>query len=823
MADLVVLDATGSVATSYCAKLFAAFGAQVVNIEPPSTGHPTRHLPPFSDAAATPEASALHAYLSAGKESLVLDLQSPAGIERLLDICGSVDVLLEGFGPSDQGCLDLEALRAANPDLTTISISWYGQQGPLARTPGNDALIASLCGLVSVSGHVEDRPLLPSGFQAQIVAGVTAFVGALGQLVGQQRHGSTESVWLDVSVLECNLCLTEPGAVGAYNSGEIRPRLGTNRFWPTYPAGIYRCKEGWLGVTALLASQWQTFCRLLELPELAAEPRYTVSLERLADADLLDSRIAPALLQRTAEEWFHLGQKGRVPLAMVPTVVELLASEQFQHRRAFLDFEIAGHTFAAPAIPFRLSRTPAREGGAAAKLGAHGPDFVRRAAARHSRSETQRTSPNRPATTAAGRCVDRPSLLEGIRVVDLTMGWAGPLAARHLADAGAEVVKVESCTHFDWWRGWDATEEGIARNVHEKAPAFNMVNRNKLGVTLDLTTERGTDLLKQLVAVSDVVVENFAATVLPKLGLSFETLVAVNPTLIMLSMPPFGADGPWSGYRAYGSTIEHGSGLPHFQGLEGDPPTMQHVALGDPVAGVTGAAALMAALWHRQQTGEGQFLDLSHVESLLPLGIHGILEETVHGRGVPRLGCRHPEHAPHGVYPCSGEESWLTVTITDDEQWRTLAELMAEGGAPVSWPQEKRFTTAADRKRHEDELDKRLAEWTATRSRDLLAARLRRLAIPSAPVLNGGDLLSDTQLTSRGFWQWIDREHVGCQPNPSPPYRATASPPAVDFPAPTLGQHNRDVLQEILGLSDRDIEALAEQGIIGTRPALAES
>ena len=179
--------------------------------------------------------------------------------------------------------------------------------------------------------------------------------------------------------------------------------------------------------------------------------------------------------------------------------------------------------------------------------------------------------------------MSRPDLLAGVRVVDLSMGWAGPLAARHLADMGADVIKVEGCVRFDWWRGWEATQEWINEGGAEKSSAFNTVNRNKRDLTLDLATPTGVALLKRLVAISDVVVENYSAGVLPKLGLDYPVLAEVNPEIVMISMPAFGSDGPWQGYRAYGSTVEHASGLPHLSGNPDDPPTMVHVALGDSV------------------------------------------------------------------------------------------------------------------------------------------------------------------------------------------------------------------------------------------------
>jgi crotonobetainyl-CoA:carnitine CoA-transferase CaiB-like acyl-CoA transferase len=412
-------------------------------------------------------------------------------------------------------------------------------------------------------------------------------------------------------------------------------------------------------------------------------------------------------------------------------------------------------------------------------------------------------------------------LLSGLRVIDLSMGWAGPLAARHLADRGADVIKVESCRHFDWWRGWDLTPEAFELRAWEKSPAFNMVNRNKRGITLDLSSDRGAEILKRLVKDADAVVENYAGTVLPKLGLEYDVLRQVNPSIVMLSMPPFGATGDWKTYRAYGSTIEQASGLPHFQGEEGGPPAMQHVALGDPVAGLNGAAALLTTLLHREISGEGQHIDLSHVECVIPLGVHGFLEHTVLGRSFERPGRRHPHRAPHGVYPCQGHNRWMTIAIETDEQWRTLAGYMGEGLKPQVWAQEERFSTAAQRKADEDELDRLLSLWTADRDRDLLSSKLRRLGLPCVPFYDSGDLLGDPQLNARGFWQWVERDHVGVQPQPSPPYRSAREALPIVRPAPTLGQHNQEVLGDLLGMDEGEIEELTKTGVIGTFPIRA--
>jgi crotonobetainyl-CoA:carnitine CoA-transferase CaiB-like acyl-CoA transferase len=405
--------------------------------------------------------------------------------------------------------------------------------------------------------------------------------------------------------------------------------------------------------------------------------------------------------------------------------------------------------------------------------------------------------------------------LAGIRIIDLTMGWAGPLATRHAADLGADVIKVESCERFDWWRSWEATPEWIADDGAEKSTQFNMVNRNKRAITLDLEHPEGRRLLLALVATANALVENYSSGVLPKLHLGYDVFRAVRPDVVMLSMPAFGSTGPWRSFRAYGSTVEQSSGLPHLHGYADDPPTMLHVAYGDAVGGVNGAAALLTALRHQHRTGQGQYVDLSQVEAMFPLASHGILAQAATGAAPPRRANRSPRHAPHGVYPCrSGEgapDEWLLLQVFDEHQWRSLVHLA---------PGLREFGGVDDRIARADELDAAIAAWTRPQRAHPLMQRLQAAGIPAAATHAASTLLHDPHLAARGYWQWLERAVVGEQPNPSPPYRTGPEPMPIRTVAPTLGQHNREVLGGILGLNDEALAALEASGVIGERPRM---
>ena len=811
LAGLRVLDLSGTVATGYCGKLLADHGAEVIDVEPPGRGFPTRRLPPFVPGAATPERSALHAWLSANKQSVEVDLGSAEGRASVLRLGRGADLVLEAETPGTLAGLGLGLpdFAAVSPDIVMTSVTWFGQSGPYRDYAGSDNVVQALVGLVRGIGEPDDAPCAPSGYHAQIVAGLTACIGSLGQVVAREAGNAAGPARLDTSILEANLCFTDVGAVAGHGRRVTGVRrMGVNRFPPTYPLGIFACRDGWLGVTALTPPQWHAFCRLLGLEHIADEPSYQTSVGRLRDADRMEPLIVERVADRSARELFERGQEMRIPLAFVPTMEQLFDVDQFVERGAFAPIEHPDQgAYLAPVTPFRLLGTPAAAGGTAPRLGAS----TRKLLEGDGGQADLRRRQQRPGGTPSHPGV-RERLLAGVRVVDLSMGWAGPLAARHLADMGADVIKVESCARFDWWRGWEATREWIDGGGAEKSVAFNTVNRNKRGITLDLAKPRGNALLKRLVAESDVLVENYSAGVLPKLGLSYEVLREVNPRLVMISMPAFGTTGPWRGYRAYGSTVEQASGIPHLSGRPEWKPTMVHVAYGDATGGLNGAAALVTALRHRQRTGEGQYLDLSQAECLFPLGVHGILSQSATGSPPERLGNRSATHAPHGVFPCAGDDEWIVIQVLDEERWSSLQSLVGDGLGS--------FGGIEDRLRRVEALEEALSAWTRSHEPGTLMTLLQERGIPAGHVRSSLELVTDPHLVARAFWPMLERDYVGEQPQPSPPYRTASAPFGIERPAPTLGQHNHEVLTTLLGIDDAEFAALERERIIGTKPVL---
>jgi crotonobetainyl-CoA:carnitine CoA-transferase CaiB-like acyl-CoA transferase len=354
--DLTVVDVSGSVATSYASKLFADYGALVINVEP-RDGFDTRRLKPLLPSGD----SAMHGYLHANKHS-VLASCTQFHEEPLAE---TADLVI--FDPDRLTNADY----LLNIDTNTCAVSWYGLTGRYSSYKGSDATVHALSGLMRGIGTVAGPPVIPPGYQTQMIGGLSAFNGALGHLLAQRLGNLTTPFQLDASILEANMCFTDLGPINAYNDNPLPPRMGINRFPPTYPLGIWPCKDGWLGVTNLTPRQWQAFCQLLGMEHYADIELFQSSVSRLESSDILEPEILQALAQHSAEDLFYRGQAMRIPLARVPTMEELFRVDQYVTRNAFSQVHSGDDAFAAPSTPFRLFATPPHFGGSVAALGAH--------------------------------------------------------------------------------------------------------------------------------------------------------------------------------------------------------------------------------------------------------------------------------------------------------------------------------------------------------------------------------------------------------------------------------------------------------------------
>lgn len=411
--------------------------------------------------------------------------------------------------------------------------------------------------------------------------------------------------------------------------------------------------------------------------------------------------------------------------------------------------------------------------------------------------------------------------LEGVRVLDMGMFMSGPHCGGLLADLGAEVIKVESCRHPDplriQGRGVYPRGEPGERSWN-RSGMINERNRNKLGITLDLTTPKGKETFKKLVKISDVVLENFASRTMLGFGLDYPVLVKVNSHIIMLSLASQGQSGPEKDYVSYGPVLAQTSGLTHFTGYADRIAGEFFYDCMDVMAATMGAATVIAALCYRQRIGKGMHIDLSQREVGTCI-IGEVMMDYFMNRRTPKpTGNRHAAMAPHGCYPCRGEDEWVTIAITSDTEWKKFCQVI---GRP-ELAEDKRFSNLVSRWSNQDELDIVITEWSKERDHYAAMRSLQEAGIAAGAVLTTKELFSDPHLAQREFFKAVTHPEAGAFSYKGGPIRLSSTPcrtqSGVQMPAPCLGEHNHYVYGTLLGMTKTEIEELEGEGIIGTVP-----
>ena len=387
--------------------------------------------------------------------------------------------------------------------------------------------------------------------------------------------------------------------------------------------------------------------------------------------------------------------------------------------------------------------------------------------------------------------------LEGVRIVDFSWVLAGPYATRILADFGAEVIKVQS----------KVTMEGDINATGY----FNTWNRNKLGITLNLNKPKGVEIAKRLIGISDVVVENFSPRVMANWGLDYEVLKEIKPDLIMVSLSGIGQTGPWRNYVAFGATIQALSGLTYLTTLPNYPPIGLGYSYADHVAGLIATVAILEALEYRQESGEGQYIDLSELEAMLTLLGPAILNYTANGQVAIPVGNR-PTYfstAPYGVYRCKGEDRWCAISVSTQEEWEAFSKAL---GSP-EWTKEERFATLQARLKNVDELDRLIEEWTSKYSAEEVMSLLQASGVACGVIQDAHDLSQDPQLKARGFFVEAEHPLLGKVVFDASPIKLSQTPAQFERPAPLLGQDNDYVYRQLLGIGEQEMERYWKEGV----------
>lgn len=400
------------------------------------------------------------------------------------------------------------------------------------------------------------------------------------------------------------------------------------------------------------------------------------------------------------------------------------------------------------------------------------------------------------------------AILDGVRIADFTWVWAGPYGTMLLALMGAEVIKIESARRIDSSRQSSLTMGVVFKSLDE-SPVFNTLNLNKFGVTLDLSQPKGVELAKKIVKLSDVAAENMRPGVMERLGLGYEALKAIKPDIIYLSSSAYGTRGPYRSYTGYAPNFAAFSGVAHLTGYRDGPPTTLTGST-DLRSATTSAFALLAALYYRQRTGKGQYIDLSSTESLSVLVGELLMDYTMNQRVRSRNGNHDDVMVPHNCYRCKGEDKWVSIAVATDEEWEALCRAM---GNP-DWTKDERFADAYSRWENQEELDKLIGAWTINRTHYEVMDILQKVGVAAMPSFSAAELFNDPHFKERRLTAEVEHPRMGKQIVIGAPWQISDSPPSVRRASPLLGEHNEYVFGELLGMSRQEIARLEEEKVL---------
>jgi crotonobetainyl-CoA:carnitine CoA-transferase CaiB-like acyl-CoA transferase len=755
LSDLRVVEISDRIAGAYCGKLFVDAGAEVVKVEP-AAGDPLRR---FTATGATPAEgsdSPLFSYLSAGKRSVTMLSE---------DLLAAADIVIATGNRSATTAhgIDPARLLEARPGCVVVTISDFGWTGPWSERPATEFTLQADSGLTGFRGDPEGPPISVGGDLGEYMGAAWAAYGAMALHRRVARGGPGGH--LDLSMLEAITLMQS--SEWLHSQLLARPPVKRSVEVPS----IEPAKDGYVGISMVTGQQWLDFAAMVDCPEFTEIPQLRFQIGRWDYRDWIRERIDPWMRERTVSEIVELGALFRLPLAPLGNGSTIPDMDHLQTRGVYID-NPAG--FRQPRAPWLMSvarQAPVRPAPAVGE-----DDDVSLWEPRQSAPRTQ--------------SADAP--LAGVRVIDFTAFWAGPAAAHALAALGADVIKIESIQRPDGIR----YSGGMRTDVDdwwEYGWVFHAMNTNKRSVTLDLQSADGLWLVKELVRQADVVIENFSPRVMDQFGLGADTLLELNPRVVVVRMPAFGLTGPWRDRVGFAPTMEQIAGLAWVTGLPDGLPVAPRGAC-DPLAGAHAAFATLTALEFADRTGQGQLVEVPMIETVLNVTAVQTIEFEVFGKVMKRRGNRGHSAMLQDVYRCAGDDNWIAVSVRTDDELSALAALIDGKGVDVE-------------------------EWLIAQDVDDAVERITAAGIPAAAVISPSLVTENPQLVQRGFFEQLEHPRTGVGLYPCPPFaRLDDRQRWLLRTPPTLGQHNEEVLTELCGLTRDDLQRLADEGVIGIRP-----
>lgn len=781
--DLVVVEYAGSVAGAHAAKLIGDLGATVVCVEPPG-GAPLRRDPAQWAAWATSRCTV------------------PSGSNEARAWLDRADVVIAS---SDTG--PLAPLADAIPESCVhLRISPFGDSGPHAGWASTDIVDQAVGGHLYLSGSPDREPICGPSGQAVLAAGIFGAIGAMAALHARAT-GDGRGQMVEVTHQEALASLHQFTDVRYTHAGNILRRMGNRYAGPGSPIGMYRAGDGSIALTVATAAHGEILLALTGLDHLLELPEITSITDLMVNTEIFDPALEGWLATQTVADTVELFQSARIAAGPVSTMQQVLADPHLEERAWWQEADVDGKRVRFPGPPFRIDGVP----WAATPATPVAPAPAAPAA-----------SAPAPATPATATPTTPRRPLEGLRILDLTRVWAGPLAARILSELGADVVMVEA----PWARTARVMPSSYVQASHffpNDDPLPHPWNRqgfvNKFALTkrslgLDINTPEGRAVLERLVPNVDVLIENYSPRVMPNLGFSEARLRELNPNLLYVTMPGYGRSGPATDYSAYGPVLDSHAGLTALIGYRDTGPWKCGIAWPDPVAGIHTAFAVLAALWERDDTASahGRTIEVAQFETAITMIADRLIRAQLDDAEPAVLGNRHPTFAPQGVYRAHGEDSWLALSVTTDEGWRSLCAHTNMPTAWASWSVHERFA-------NHDVIDTHLNTWSSSRPASESASALQAIGIAAAPVADAALLDADPHLRARGYFTALEHPEAGVHAwGPTCAARLSLTPALLARPAPCLGEHNHEVLREWAGLDPDETATLSAAGIVADHP-----
>ncbi len=737
----------------------------------------------------------------------MLDLATAAGRDALRDLASGADVLIESGMPGEMRSLGLgyPDLAAINPALVYVSITAFGQDGPKSGWPATDLTVVAAAMTLHLTGDADRPPVRVSVPQAFLHAGADAATGAL--LALHERRSSGRGQHVDVSAQQSCLqatqstvlsiplrCPVPQRAAGGVRAGDLEVRL------------VFPCRDGHVSITFLFGPAIGPFtARFMEwIYEEGGCDQATRDKDWIGYGLLLATGEEPLdeyrRVQGVVEAFTRTKSKAdlletalrrRLLIAPVSTLDDLATSEQLADRK-FWDFvddpALSDQPIRAPGPMARFSGTPLARLGRPPRLGEHSESVE---------NEAPRRVSNPPVSGPAPR-----SALDGLKVLDLMWVMAGPAITRVLADYGATVVRVESATRTETARTISPFLDNIPEP--ERSGLFFNMNAGKLNCAVNVAKPEAREVIEDLIRWADVVTESFSPRVMRAWRLGYEDVRQINPSVVMISSCLMGQSGPLSDYAGFGNLGAAFAGFYDPTGWPDRGPAGPFGAYTDYVSPRYGLAALLAALDHRDRTGEGQYIDLSQAEASMPFLGPVIVSHAIGGTGQGRLGNRDADMAPHGVYPAAGDDQWIAIACQSDQHWKALCTLL---GRP-DLANDPGLTSAAGRLARAEEIDTELARSTVALNAASAARLLRGEGIAAHAVQSSLECFTDHQLLHRGHFVLVDHEIHDVVHVEGPRFKLSRTPGAVHRRISAVGGDTFAVLSEILGYSEDRITDL---------------